>query len=186
MARPKMNGLAVEGAVIIPDDRFEYMKPEDAMALGALVMPKEIHVEHIKRQWRNIAYGPEEGQLLDIYLPEEGDIVKFTYEANEMALTELELVGKERDYDAGWITACADDKVTVLLVNGDELVLTVDGETIDVLPGYEPKLNDFIYLVYDENTMELTYVRFLSRPEKLETNELYKSVLELNKKDKDE
>ena len=73
MARPKMNGLAVEGAVIIPDDRFEYMKPEDAMALGALVMPKEIHVDHIKRKWRNIAYGPEEGQLLDIYLPEEGD-----------------------------------------------------------------------------------------------------------------
>ena len=110
------------------------------------------------------------------YFPKEGDIVKFVYNAGTMALTEIELIGKERDYTVGWITEWKDNSVTIRLTTGEDLKLTVDPQKIDVLVGYEPKLKDFIYLKYDEEKKALTYVRFLSRPENLDTNTLFKSV----------
>lgn len=101
------------------------------------------------------------------YLPEPGDIVKFTYEAGKMALKELELVGKKRDYKAGWITEWEKEKnkVKIKMVSGDTLELGI-AEKIDVLVGYEPKVGDFVYLKYDDQKKEITYVRFLSHPEK--------------------
>ena len=69
----KMNGMVPEGAVICPDPRFTYMDPEEVAALGARIMPGELHVEHVKRQYRDIQFGPLPEQLLDIYLPESGE-----------------------------------------------------------------------------------------------------------------
>ncbi len=71
--RFQMNGMTPLGAEVCPDPRFTYMTPEEVQELAGRIMPGELHVEHVKRQFRNLAYGPLPEQQLDVYLPEAGD-----------------------------------------------------------------------------------------------------------------
>ncbi|MCI8594469.1 MAG: hypothetical protein HFF09_04350 [Oscillospiraceae bacterium] len=71
--RFQMNGMTPVGAEVCPDPRFTYMTPEEVQELADRIMPGELHVEHVKRQCRNLAYGPLPEQQLDVYLPEAGD-----------------------------------------------------------------------------------------------------------------
>ena len=114
------------------------------------------------------------------YFPEEGDIVEFKYRPTESKLIEIDLKGRKNDVAAGWVTAFEGGKCKILFTTGEEKELVFD-DNIDILIGYTPKKDDFIYFKTDKDVTKLTYIRFLSHPEKLESSDLYKSVQELAK-----
>ena len=85
-----------------------------------------------------------------------------------------------RTMDTMKITGFEAGKCKILFTNGDEKELVFDEQT-DILFGYTPKKDDFVYFKTDKDGTKLTLIRFLSHPEKLESSELYKSVQELAK-----
>lgn len=114
------------------------------------------------------------------YFPEEGDIVEFKYRPTEAKITAIDLKGRKSDVIAGWVSAFEAGKCKILFTTGEEKELILD-ETTDILTGYTPKKDDFVYFKTDKDLTKLTFIRFLSHPEKLESSELYKSVQELAK-----
>lgn len=119
-------------------------------------------------------------QIASGYFPEEGDIVSFKYKPTESKLIAIDLKGRKDDVIAGWITEFKDGKCKILFTTGEEKELIFDEKT-DILIGYTPKAEDFVYFKTDADQTRLTFLRFLSHPEKLKESELYKSVQELAK-----
>ena len=136
---------------------------------GEIIKWKDEYIIHTDTDKKLTFTIDPEFQIASGYLPEKGDIVKFTYEAGKMSLLKLELVGKNRDTLAGWITEWDknNNSVTITSVTGEKQKYTI-AKNIDVLLGYEPKLGDFVYYKINEAKTEITYVRFLSHPEKKE------------------
>ena len=110
--------------------------------------------------------------------------MNFIYRPTEKRLVAIELKGRKTDYQAGWITDFQNGKIKLLLVTGEEKEFGYDEKT-DVLIGYMPKKDDFVYFKANEEGTMLTYLRYLSHPEKLESSELYKTVQELAKQRKE-
>ena len=55
------------------DDGCNYMTEEESEAFRKMATPLEFDSSNIKNKYLNVSYGPLPEQLIDIYLPEEGD-----------------------------------------------------------------------------------------------------------------
>lgn len=72
-AIPENIGAIISYGKIIPDDRFTWLSPEERAAIFDMIGTYEIDRSAYARTYLDVQYGTLPQQLLDVYLPSEGD-----------------------------------------------------------------------------------------------------------------